>query len=195
MAQAALSVIRGPNLAPWQQDVMDLLEASEREVGGGNITQAEISVDRAASILTAERLKSQNSEPEFFQLVVSGLDRVWNQRPDNDSLFKHVTEARIDLATLRVAQKPEPAANEVPTGPKQAEPDLIPAAHSGAAAGAAVGHPTDGLLEKNEESRSATARIKHLPIGAPREIAANSTVSPETLGANYLDATADARYG
>jgi hypothetical protein len=175
MGEAALSMIRGQVLAPWQQDVLDSLEASAQRVGSAEISQAEIAVDRAASILTAARLKSQHSDPEFFQLAVTGLDRIWSQRPADDRLFEHVTQARIELAMLRVAQNGIPAGSKATSiAPSGNDPDWIPA------------------VKANGKSSSAAeiAAVRgHVAIRAPRTIAANSVLNPAALGGDYLDAT------
>jgi len=167
VGEAALSVIRGAVLAPWQQDVLESLDKSTEEVGVGEVTQAEIAVDRAASILTAARLKSQHSDPEFFQRAITGLDRIWNQRPGDDRLFAHVTQARIELAMLRSAQgNSPPAANASSIAPGGKQPSAAPAADSRG------GNPAGRLA-----------------LAAPREIAANFVLNPASLGGSYLDAT------
>lgn len=167
MGEAALSVIRGAVLAPWQQDVLVSLDKSAEEVGVGEVTQAEIDVDRAASILTAARLKSQHSDPDFFQRTITGLDRIWNQRPGDDRLFEHVTQARIELATLRSVQSnSRPADNASSIAPGGKAPGAAPAADS------RRGNPTGRVA-----------------LSAPREIAANFVLDPASLRSNYLDAT------
>jgi hypothetical protein len=129
MGEAAMSMLRGQVLAPWQQDVLDSLDTSASQVGSGQVSEAEIAVDRAAAILTAARLKSQHSDNSFFQMAVTGLDRVWSQRPTNDRLFEHVTKARIELAMLRVAQNVAPAnaSHMPPASAGGSDPDAIPA--------------------------------------------------------------------
>jgi hypothetical protein len=174
VSEAALNMIRGEVLAPWQQEVLDSLDRSAEQVGVSELTQAEISVDRAASLLASARLKSQRSDPEFFQMAITGMDRVWNQRPDNDRLFRHVTEARIELATLRAAQNSAmPAANgSAVSSDAPHDPDMIPAVRS--------------------DGGGAAARAKvngRVPITETREVAANATLDPALLGGNYLDAT------
>jgi hypothetical protein len=187
MSEAALSMIRGSVLAQWQQDTLDSLDTAAQQVGDGQMTQAEIGVDRAASLLTAARLKSQRSDADFFQMAVTALDRVWSQRPDNDVLFQHVTEARIELATLRVAQKAAPpASREISIAPSGHDPDWIPAVKTNGGNGSAASAsnlPAPGAAASDGEARRVSVRT-------PREMAANFTLNPASLGGNYLDATA-----
>jgi len=135
MGEAALSVIRGSEVSPWEQDVLDSLEMSAQQVGMGEIAQAEIGVDKIAGLLTTARLNAQRSEPAFFQMAITGMDRVWSQRPDDSRLFQHVTQARIELATLRVAQNVPPPANST-GGNAAAGPAPAPASGADANAGA-----------------------------------------------------------
>ena len=132
VGEAAMSMLRGQVLAPWQQDVMDSLETSASQVGSGQVSEAEIAVDRAAAVLTAARMKSQHSDNSFFQMAVTGLDRVWSQRPTNDRLFEHVTKARIELAMLRAAQNVAPAdsLHAAVAAASGSDPDAIPAVHA-----------------------------------------------------------------
>ena len=174
MGEAALSMIRGQVLAPWQQDVLDSLETSASQVGSGQVSEAEIAVDRAAGILTTARLKSQHSDNSFFQMAVTGLDRVWSQRPTNDRLFEHVTKARIELAMLRVAQNALPVdAQHAPAAASGSDPDAIPAVRADGGSAQAAPAPVKG----------------HISIAAPRGVAANSVLNPGALGGDYLDAT------
>jgi hypothetical protein len=187
VGEAALSMIRGSVMAPWQQDVLDSLDKSAGEVGVGQISQAEIGVDRAASLLAAARLRSQRSESEFFQRTITGLDRVWNQRPSDDRLFQHVTQARIELATLRVAQNgPAPEGNAISIAPNGKDPSWNPAEHSGGGNSPAAGAAQPVTHGDASAGESSAGRIS---IGAPREIAANFTLNPASLGGSYLDAT------
>ena len=177
VGEAAMSMLRGQVLAPWQQDVLDSLDTSASQVGSGQVSEAEIAVDRAAGILTAARLKSQHSDNSFFQMAVTGLDRVWSQRPTNDRLFEHVTKARIELAMLRAAQNVAPAdsLHAAVAAASGGDPDAIPAVHAdGGSASAAAKSP---------------AERGHVSIAGPREVFANSLLNPGALGGEYLDAT------
>lgn len=109
----------------WQRDFMDSLDEGAREAGAGNITAAEVGVDRAESILTAARLESRDAAPDFFQSALSQLDRVLTPRPDDPRLFDHVTQARVSLAELRssLAASAAPDAGRIAIGaPREIAP-------------------------------------------------------------------------
>lgn len=194
-ASAALEVIRGTDFSPWQLDVLNSLETAAQEVGRGNVVQAEVDVDRVRSVLADAQRQSQKAEPDFFQLTIAGLNRIWNQRPDDDALFQHVAQVRIELATVRAAQNgseiPEPAAQAdsvVASAPASVASDVIPAFHGGAnAANAAAPFVANSPAKENLE-REASGE-KKLSLLAPREVAANTKLNPASLGHNYLDAT------
>ena len=103
----------------WQRDITDSIAESIRNADSGNITAAEVSIDRAESLITAARLQSFDTAPAFFSNVNSGLDRVLAQRPQEENLFEHVTEARVSLAELRSAMEGE--AGSATTAPVAAE--------------------------------------------------------------------------
>ena len=177
----ALDMIRGSELAPWQNAVMESIEQAVTEVGQGNLNRAELACDKAGALLAAAGEKRQQTDAGFFQLAVSGLNRIWNQRPENDELFRHVTQARTELAGLRSAQN---AANP------EAERILRQASSIG----------RGSAIPKRESELQSTGRGSIVPASVaaddlkarasmPRAIAANSTLSPETLGKGYLDAT------
>lgn len=105
----AASESPGSGSQAWQQDVRGALESAARDAANGNVTQAEMSVDRADAILNAARIQSQTAAPDFFNLTVSDLDRVLAAGPDNPRLIEHVTLSRIDLAQLRSLLEPFPA--------------------------------------------------------------------------------------
>jgi hypothetical protein len=148
-ASASPSVVPVPAVPAWQRDITDSLAESIRTADFGNITAAEVSVDRAESLITAARLQGFDANPAFFIGVNSGLDRVLAQRPQQENLFEHVTEARVSLAELRSSIEPQDAA-----------PGTEPVA--------------------NENP---------IRIGAPRQIGANETLGPRSLGGGYLDAS------
>ena len=155
---------------PWQRDVLGSIEDSIAAAQAGNITAADVAADTAASTLIVARLQSPAAPPEFFALASDGLDHVLQQHPENERLLQHITDTRIELAQLRTWQN-----------------------HSiydsgGVGGGITVpGEPpeVDGK-GKLVDTRGVPG---HIQINAPREIAANETLNPESLGANYIDAT------
>jgi hypothetical protein len=98
--------------AEWQGDVARSLEEAVRQASGGNITQAEVAVDRAAAFVTVARMKSQEAKPEFFEAAIGQLDRIVGTRPENPRLNEHAALMEIELAQLRSSQETAPAASE-----------------------------------------------------------------------------------
>jgi hypothetical protein len=96
-----------PAMAAWQSQVIGQLEMATAEGSEGNISAAEVEVDRAAAILAATRIQGQPSVPDFFDVGLRSLDRVLHTQPENQRLFEHVTLAKIELAQLRSAQPVE----------------------------------------------------------------------------------------
>ena len=86
---------------PWQRDALESIDAASAEAQGGNITAAEMAVDRAASIVEAARIEARKPPAEFFEMAAAGLDGVLRRQPENQRLVEHVTLARIELAQLR----------------------------------------------------------------------------------------------
>ena len=132
--------------SPWERDFMYALASALTDAEAGNISAAEISVDRAENFVTIARLQSRTAEPETFVLALAQLDKILQQRPDDARLLEHVTLARISLAEMASAQ------NTVGASP-------------------------------------ASARIAHVSISGPREIAAGETLDRKTFGGSYLDAS------
>jgi hypothetical protein len=156
----------------WERDAMGALDSAVRNGEAGNITAAEVDVDRAESIVTAARLQSKTPSPEFIGAAIPGLDRVLVQHEDNPRLFEHVTDARIELAALRSSQNVEGGAAPE-TGSRGTGPD---SAGTGATA------------QDYYEVGAASAR-KKVTIAAPRAVGADTTLNPAALGGNYIDAT------
>lgn len=109
-ASPSLSAVPTLPVPAWQRDITDSLAESIRKADSGNITAAEVSVDRAESLITAARLQDFDAAPAFFANVNSGLDRVLAESPQEENLFEHVTEARVSLAELRSSIEPQEAA-------------------------------------------------------------------------------------
>jgi hypothetical protein len=163
---------------PWQRDTLGSIDDSFAAAQAGNITAAEVAADRAASIITGARLQSPAASPDFFALATDGLDHVLQQHPENERLLEHVTDTRIELAQLRTWQD---QATTSESGPAAAAHinygDNAPAAGGGSG--------TDLYQTRLAEPNVA----KRISIEAPREIAANQTLDPKSLGGNYLDGT------
>jgi hypothetical protein len=154
--------------ARWQHDLTDTLDGAARDAGAGNISSAEMAVDRAETTITASRLTPGSATPnrDYFPTALAALDRVLQQHPDDARLLEHVTLARISIAELRSSMSP---ALGVP-------PDGTPSVTTGTVKGGDVIH-------------FFTTYSKSVRLTAPREIAANQLVDRALLGGNYLDAT------
>ena len=103
---AAYSSAPAAPVDPWQQDFANALNAAVRDAGAGNLSSAEIGVDRAETIITIARLQSLAANPDFFAASLANLDRVLQKRPDDPRLLEHVTLARIEIAAFRSSQIP-----------------------------------------------------------------------------------------
>ena len=90
--------------SPWERDFSYALASALTDAEAGNISGAEISVDRAENFVTVARLQSRTAEPETFVLALAQLDKILQQRPDDARLLEHVTLARISLAEMASAQ-------------------------------------------------------------------------------------------
>jgi len=95
--------------AAWQRDVASSLEAAVHEAGAGNITQAEVGIDRVAAILAAAKFRSETAASDFFEATIAQLDRAVAAAPENARLTEHATLMRIELAQLRSALDVAPA--------------------------------------------------------------------------------------
>lgn len=154
----------------WERDALGALDSAVRNGEAGNITAAEVDVDRAESIVTAARLQSKTPSPEFIGAAIPGLDRVLVQHEDNPRLFEHVTDARIELATLRSAQNVEGTA-----APGSREDETK-------SAGNAV--PASDYYEVRPASAA-----KKVVVAAPRAVGRDTTLNPAALGGDFIDAT------
>lgn len=88
----------------WQRDFTDALASATTDAEAGNISAAEISVDRAENFVTVARLQSRAAQSELFVVALAQLDYILKQRPDDARLLEHVTLARISLAELASSQ-------------------------------------------------------------------------------------------
>ena len=61
----------GPPVAAWETDVAEALQTAVTQGSTGNITAAEVEVDRAASIITSARMKGQPVSPDFWARSVT----------------------------------------------------------------------------------------------------------------------------
>jgi hypothetical protein len=158
---ATKSANAAATFAPWESDLLLSINNGVRDAGAGQMVAAEMDVDRAASIATAMRLESRTAGAKFFGVALGELDRVLAVRADDPDLVDHVTQVRVALAELRSSQ--DRAAEAQSTAD-----DMSPIATT---------------------ANAAKPNPQHIPIDAPRTLAANSVLDPSTLGGKYLDAT------
>ncbi|MGA7852560.1 MAG: hypothetical protein WCA15_04480 [Candidatus Acidiferrales bacterium] len=162
--------------AVWESQVMDALQDATAQGTAGNITGAEMGVDRAAAIVTDVRLQEQQAAPDFFDVGIRGLDQVLRTHPENQRLLEHVTQARIELAQLRSAQSGAASAG----GPDTAE-GLPRGAMDGAIAPVPVG--------PGAKAPHAVAIPGHVVVASPRDVAAQTVLDATVEKGNYIDAT------
>jgi hypothetical protein len=193
---------------PWQRDVFVSLDESVRHAIEGDVTETNVSIDRAASLFTNARLRSQFAPPDFFDETLAKLDEILSAYHTNSRLTEHVTLARIELAQLRSSLEPVPA-----TTPSSIQPEdlLLPNAatkramvegvkqsdgttsKSGDATATATSAATSAMTSAARDGADKSSPDKSPPgqvfVGAPRTIAAGAVVNPESLGGTLLDAT------
>ncbi len=163
-------------VAPWQNDALASLESGAREAQAGNITAAEVAVDRAASMIEVARVESRTTSSDFFDVASGSLDRVLQPHSENDRLFEHVTTARIDLAQLRSALS---AGTSAPGS----------SAPATAGRGSAATSASDGRVGASSSAHNASAIGAGIAIASPRGVASNSVLDPSVLGGDTIDAT------
>lgn len=164
----------------WQSGVSAALEAATLQGTGGNITAAEVEVDRTVAILVSARTQSQAVTPDFFQSSLAALDRVLQTHPDNQRLFEHVTLARIELAQLRSAQIPIPGT-----------PENTQSGAAGDNQASGPRDPTDPAVTVGPGTRAPHS--ENIPgrvvFASPRALDARTLLDPATLKGNSIDAT------
>jgi hypothetical protein len=164
--------------APWQRDVVESLDAATKEAQFGNITGAEVAVDRAASLIEVARIEAAKPEADFFEMAIAGLDGVLRRNPGNSRLTEHVTLARIELAQLRSFLSGSPDSGTSAAGPVAGNDAAV-----AAGAGSAVPERAATL-----QSSDAGADESHVVFGAPRSILGDRVFDPSVAGGNWIDA-------
>jgi hypothetical protein len=95
--------------AMWQREFNENLGIASDDVTAGNLSEAEVAVDRAETVITSQRLQSSSAAPDFFPAALTSLDGILAKRKPLDArLTEHVTLARISLAEFRSSLEPEP---------------------------------------------------------------------------------------
>jgi hypothetical protein len=194
-----------PSAIPgWQREVFVSLDEAARHASEGDVTETNVAVDRAASIVTVARLRSQLTPPDFFDDALAKLDQILAAYHTNSRLTQHVTQARVELAELRSSLEPVPPGTPqsvnidellVATATGATAPPLSAAPKSSAQSSAAStsgGAPTGAKQPTPASSKSASAKDAapgQVFVGAPRILAIGALLNPASLGGDLLDAT------
>lgn len=167
-------------VAIWESDVMAALQTAAAQGAAGNVTAAEVEVDRAASIVMSARMQGQKVSPDFYSESLSRLDGVLKTGADNSRLLEHVTQARIELANLRSAQP----VSDLVTG---STPDKDQAPSLNTYPGAT--ETTLLNVGPGTQAPHATNTPGHVVLASPHALSAQSVLDPGSIGGDYLDAT------
>ena len=167
----------------WQRDVAVALDEAVRHATEGDVTDTEISVDRATSFLTFARLHSKPVPIDFYDTVLAKLDQILLAYHENTRLIEHVTLARIELAQLRSSLE------SVPSGAHAAGANASGANASAANSPGAAPHGANSSGANSSGAKSDEPAAGHILAGAPRALVIGSKLDPASLGGNYLDAT------
>jgi hypothetical protein len=160
----------------WQADVADALQAATKQGTAGNVTAAEVEVDRAGSIVMSARMQGQKPAPDFYVKNLDALDRALQTQSTNARMLEHVTLARMELADLRSSDDGTGNATD-----SNEAPDMT--SYPGASA-----TPISNV-GPDAEARHAKSIPGHVVMASPRAIGGDAEVDPGMVGGNYLDAT------
>jgi hypothetical protein len=173
-AAETAAINRLPSAAvAWQTDALASIEDAIHQAQSGNISAAEVAVDRAASVIEAARVESNSAPPDFFETVSRSLDRALQEHPENSRLFEHVTVTRVDLAQLRSAQSESPPQRD-------SAASVTPEA--------STLQPRGDNKDDSAVTGAGLAPGREVEVGSPREISANHLFNPLALGGDTIDA-------
>ncbi len=155
----------------WEIEFDGALKAAMDAARAGNITGAEVEIDRGAAIVISARSKGLNATPEFFAASLKALDQTVDMQPENERLRDHAFQARVELAELRTtvgAGKPEGAK---------------------AAADPATGRTLTANVGPGTVAPHAMKIPGHVVFSAPHALTAKQTLNAASLHGDYVDAT------
>jgi hypothetical protein len=164
----------------WQRDVGVSLDEAVRHATEGDVTQTEMAIDRATSMLGVARKNRSAAPPDFYETMLGKLDQILVAYHENTRLTEHVTLARIELAQSRSAIERAPAG--APSASVPVDP-LLPRMPATGKKTVTAAPPNSGDAG---ESKPAPGQIM---MGAPRTLAAGTKIDPASLGGDFLDAT------
>jgi len=163
-------------LPPWARDFQDSLDAGQRAASTGNLSAAEVDVDRAESFVTIAGLEHRTAPPGFLESASARLDRVAQQDHGDQRLFEHVTSTRIELAALRSAQEMPPSVPAsggfVLDSPRQiaAKQTLNPATLRGKYLdGSRLPELSEILVPPSSRALADNVRVEDLTIAGPAQ--------------------------
>ncbi|MGH9746924.1 MAG: hypothetical protein ACRD59_12550 [Candidatus Acidiferrales bacterium] len=164
----------------WQRDVGIALDEAVRHASEGDVTQTEMAIDRATSMLSVARMHAYPAPPDFYETVIAKLDQILVAYHENTRLTEHVTLARIELAQSRSALERAPAG--APSAVSTVDL-LLPRTPPN-------GKKAENATPPNSGADGADkAPPGHIMVGAPRTLAAGTKLDPASLGGDFLDAT------
>lgn len=182
--------------ATWQREMTASFDAAAREATAGNLTAAQMAVDRGAAIVISARVQKQPAAPDYFESSIAQLDRVVRAHPGNERLDEHVNLARIEVAQLRSALETPPPNATLASATSDANPAANFAASNaakssaapgaGAGDGAKAGALKDAVTNPGVDANAAANRVS---IGAPQSVEAGALVDPSSMGGSFVDAT------
>jgi hypothetical protein len=181
------TVAAGSPVVAWESDVAEALQAAAAQGAAGDITAAEVEVDRAASIVMSARMQAQRPSPEFWARNIAALDRVLQTHPDNSRLLEHVTLTRIEIADLRSSEQGVGTGTNTGLGTESSSTQPAEAPDMTTYPGASETPILN--VGAGTQAPHATSVPGHVVIASPQAVGAQSVFDRATLGGNYLDAT------
>jgi len=155
----------------WEIAFDGALSAAMEAGSAGNVTGAEVEIDRGAAIVISARSKGLNATPEFFAASLTKLNRIVDTQPENARLRDHAFQARVELAELRTTVgAAKPADGDVAADP-------------------ATGRTLRANVGPGTVAPHAVRIPGHVVFSAPHALGAKQTANVATLGGNWIDAT------
>jgi hypothetical protein len=179
----------------WQRETAASFDAALREATAGNLTAAQMAVDRGTAIITASRVQKQSAAPDYFETSIAQLDRVVKAHPGNERLDEHVNLARIEIAQLRSSLDAQAANAAAPLAgsTSDANPTANFAANSptnsSSANSSAAGGADNGPPRRTGALKGAATTPNRVSIGAPQSVDAGALVDPALMHGSFIDAT------
>ncbi len=159
----------------WEIEFEAALKLAMDAGRAGNVTEAEVEIDRGAAIVISARSQGKNVSPEFFSTSLKALDQIVDTNPENERLRDHAFQARVELAELRTTV----GAAKAPESKIAADPATDPS----------TGRRLTANVGPGTVAPHAVKIPGHVVFSAPHALNAKQTVNAAALGGNYIDAT------